>query len=227
MSHTAGDPTPTPTRRAVGRSLTTMLLAACCLCGQQARAQAEEPKEAPSPWLLLPTFSNNPKLGTSVGALVGYLHNFDAQSQLSMFGISAQYTSTDSATAVLFARTSFAADQHRVNVFALGGRIRNDYDDFLGTGTPLKSEDHIRSLAVRYLYRVRDDWFVGAQALSTNYQIVGQTALDDDLLGLLGLTGFKAGGVGLVGYHDSRERPDSPQGGWVLNFNNVAYRQSI
>jgi hypothetical protein len=214
-------------RRELRRSATIVLLAVGCLCAHPVHAQAEEAKEAPSPWLLLPTFSNNPKLGTSVGALVGYLHKFDAQSQLSMFGISAQYTSTDSATAVLFARTSFGADQHRLNVFALGGRIRNDYDDFLGTGTPLKSEDHIRSLAVRYLYRVRDDWFVGAQALSTNYQIVGQTALDDDLLGLLGLTGFKAGGVGLVGYHDSRERPDSPQGGWVLNFNNVAYRQSI
>ena len=192
-----------------------------------AHAQAEEPKKAPSPWLLLPTFSNNPKLGTSVGALVGYLRKFDAQSQVSMFGVSAQYTSTDSATAVLFARTSFDADQHRLNVIAVGGLIKNDYDDFLGTGVPLKSEDHIRSFAVRYLYRVKDDWFVGAQALSTNYQIVGQTALDDDLLGLLGLTGFKAGGVGLVVYHDSRDLQDAPKRGWVLNFNNVAYRQSI
>ena len=213
-------------RRQHGRSAAILLLAAGCLCAPLAHAQ-EEPKETPSPWVLLPTFSNNPKLGTSVGALVGYLHKFDAQSQLSIFGVSAQYTSTDSATAVLFARTSFAADQHRLNVFALGGRIRNDYDDFLGTGTPLKSEDHIRSFAVRYLYRVMDDWFVGAQALSTNYQIVGQTALDDDLLGLLGLTGFKAGGVGPVGYHDSRDRPDAPQRGWVLNFNGVFYRQSV
>jgi hypothetical protein len=123
-------------RREPGRSATIVLLAAGCACTHLAHAQAEEPKEAPSPWLLLPTFSNNPKLGTSVGALVGSLHKFDAQSQLSMFGISAQYTSTDSATAVLFARTSFAADQHRVNVFALGGRIRNDYDDFLGRARP-------------------------------------------------------------------------------------------
>ncbi|HEY3636447.1 MAG TPA: hypothetical protein VGK95_15460, partial [Caldimonas sp.] len=67
----------------------------------------------------------------------------------------------------------------------------------------------------------------GAQALSTNYEIVGQTGLDDDLIGFLGLTGFKAGGVGLVGYHDSRDLQDAPKRGWVLNVNSVAYRQSI
>ena len=231
------------TRRGLRHSLNIALLVACCLPAHPLRAQreypkevpaeeaekasAQEPKKAPSPWVLLPTFSNNPKLGTSVGALAGYVRKFDAQSQVSIFGASAQYTSTDSATAVLFARTSFGADQHRITVLAVGGRIRNDYDDFLGTGVPLKSEDHIRSFVARYLYRVKDDWFVGAQALTTNYQIVGQTALDDDLLGFLGLTGFEAGGAGLVLYHDSRDLQDAPKQGWVFNFNNIAYRQSI
>ncbi|WP_157359882.1 hypothetical protein [Caldimonas brevitalea] len=177
--------------------------------------------------MLLPTFSNNPKLGTSLGVLAGYLRKFDAQSQVSIFGANAQYTSTDSATAVMFARTSFGADQHRLMVLAVGGRVRNDYDDFLGTGVPLQSEDRIRAFVARYLYRVKDNWFVGAQALATNYQIVGQAALDDELLGLLGLTGFAAGGVGLVLYHDSRDLQDAPKQGWVFNFNSVAYRQNI
>jgi hypothetical protein len=212
-------------QRVVRRRLTTTLFTACCLCSQLVRAQDEEPKKAPSPWVLLPTFSNNPKLGTSFGALAGYLRKFDAQSQVSIFGASAQYTSTDSATAVLFARTSFGADKHRLMALAVGGRIRNDYDDFLGTGVPLKSEDRIRSFVTRYLYRVKDDWFVGAQALATNYQIVGQSALDDDLLGLLGLTGFEADGAGLVLYHDSRDHQDAPKKGWVFNFNSIAYRQ--
>jgi hypothetical protein len=215
-----------PTRRS-RCTAAIALLGLGCLFAQWVHAQEEEePKKAPSPWLLLPTFSNSPKLGTSVGALAGYLRKFDAESQVSIFGASAQYTSTDSATAVLFGRTSFAADQHRLNVFVIGGRIKNDYDDFLGTGMPLKSEDHIRAFGARYLYRVKDDWFVGAQALSTNYEIVGQTSLDDDLLGLFGLTGFKATGGGLVGQHDSRDRTDSPQQGWLLNFNNVIYRPS-
>jgi hypothetical protein len=240
MSPTPALPRKNEARREVRRVLTMALLAACCLSAPVVRAQgeepkpaaaevpeeaaAEEPKKAPSPWLLLPTFSNNPKLGTSVGALAGYVRKFDAQSQVSIFGVSAQYTSTDSATAVVFGRTSFDADRHRLNVIAIGGRIRNDYDDFIGTGVPLQSEDHIRSFGVRYLYRVKDDWFIGAQALATNYQIVGQTAMDDDLIAFLGLTGFEANGVGLVGQHDSRDRTDSPTQGWLLNFNNVTYR---
>jgi len=228
-------------RREARRSPTLAVLAACCLGAPVVHAQGEEPKpaateaprgeapteaakKAPSPWLLLPTFSNNPKLGTSLGALAGYVHKFDAQSQVSIFGVSAQYTSTDSATAVVFGRTSFDADQHRLIGIAIGGLIKNDYDDFIGTGVPLKSEDHIRSLALRYLYRVKDDWFIGAQALSTNYQIVGQTAMDDDLIAFLGLTGFEASGIGLVGQHDSRDRTDSPRQGWLLNFNNIVYR---
>jgi hypothetical protein len=190
----------------------------------EAQAAPTEPKEAPSPWLLLPTFSNNPKLGTSLGALAGYVRKFDAESQVSIFGVSAQYTSTDSATAVVFARTSFDADRHRLIAIAIGGLIKNDYDDFIGTGVPLKSEDHIRSFALRYLLRVKDDWFIGAQALATNYQIVGQTALDDDLIAFLGLRGFEASGIGLVGQHDSRDRTDSPRQGWLLNFNNIVYR---
>src|SRR6202012_2035594 len=54
------------------------------------------PTNAPSPWLLLPTFSNNPKLGTSFGGLAGYARKFDPESQVSLFGVSAQYTSTNS-----------------------------------------------------------------------------------------------------------------------------------
>ena len=199
----------------------------------QAEPLAKEPSETPaptqtpSPWLLLPTFTNSPKLGTSVGALGAYMKKFDAESQVSMFGVSAQYTSTDSAAVGAFARASFDADHHRLSLVAAGGVVKNDYDDFLGTGVPLKSEDHLRGFLGRYLYRVKDDWFVGVQAVATNYQIVGQSALDDDMLAILGLTGFEAGGIGLVLYHDSRDLYDSPKRGWVFNVNSIAYRQRI
>jgi hypothetical protein len=197
------------------------------LTATAARAEDETPAKTPSPWILLPTLSNNPKLGTSAGALGAYIKKFDAQSQVSMFGMNAQYTSTDSATVGAFARASFDADHQRVLLLGIGGMIKNDYDDFLGTGVPLKSEDHIRAFVGRYLYRVKDDWFVGVQAISTNYQIVGQTSLDEDLLSLLGLTGFEAGGIGVSLYHDSRDLQDAPKKGWVLNLNNIAYRQKI
>jgi hypothetical protein len=183
--------------------------------------------EKESPWLLLPTFTSNPKLGTSLGAMVGYLHKFDPKSQLSIFAVAAQYSSTDSLVASAIARTSFGEDHHRITGVVVGGTIKNDYDDYLGTGLPLKSEDSIRGVVGRYLYRVGADWFVGGQVVLTNYQIVGQTALDEDALSVLGLTGFEAGGVGAVIYHDSRDVQDAPKRGWVVNGNNIAYRERI
>ena len=75
----------------------------------------------------------------------------------------AQYTSTDSRAAGAFARTSFSEDLHRINALVIGGKIKNDYDDYLGTGVPLKSEDNIRAVIGRYLYRLSGDWFIGGQ----------------------------------------------------------------
>ncbi len=180
--------------------------------------------EKESPWLVLPTLSSNPKLGTSLGALAAYLHYFDEKSQVSMFGASAQYTSTDSTVGALFAKTSFDEDHQRVIALVAGGLIKNDYDDYLGTGRPLKTEDDLRAVVSRYLYRVKDDWFVGGQAVLTNYQIVGDTLLDQDMLNVLGVTGFRSGGVGVSLYHDSRNNDNSPSRGWLMNFNNIAYR---
>lgn len=175
----------------------------------------------------MPTFSSNPKLGTTLGGMAAYVKKFDAKSQVSIFGLSAQYTSTDSATVGALARTSFGEDHHRISAYAVGGRVKNDYDDYLGTGMPLKSEDNIRALLARYLYRIKGDWFIGGQFVVTNYHIVGETALDDDILNTVGLTGFESGGVGVVLYHDSRDVQDKPTKGWMMSVNNAAYRESI
>lgn len=49
---------------------------------------AQEPVEdRSSPWLLVPVVSSNPKLGTSFGAMGAYLHLFDPDSQVSLFGL--------------------------------------------------------------------------------------------------------------------------------------------
>ena len=129
-----------------------------------------------------------------------------------MFGISAQYTSTASTIAAAFAKTSFDADHQRLVVLAVGGVIKNDYQDFLGTGQQLKSEDDLRVFATRYLYRVWDDWFVGLQGIYTNYVIVGQTALDDQVLNTLGLTGFKSGGRARSSARFAQQRQQPHQG---------------
>jgi hypothetical protein len=183
--------------------------------------------DSESPWLLVPSLSSNPKLGTSLGGLAGYMHYFDPESKVSIFGASAQYTSTDSIVAAVFAKASFRADHHRLLALAAGGDIKNNYDDFLGTGMPLKTEDHLRAFAARYQYRVWGDWFVGVQAVNTNYQILGQTTLDNDMLQTLGLTGFSGGGIGANVNLDSRDSEYSPHTGWLVNVNNIAYRDWI
>src|SRR5688572_29392966 len=94
--------------------------AACSLavlCGALQASEPEtqnsgQPPAARSPWLFIPTFSSNPKLGTSVGGMGAYVTKFDLESQVSIFGLSAQYTNTDSATVAAIARTSFRADHH-------------------------------------------------------------------------------------------------------------------
>jgi hypothetical protein len=222
-------------RRIVSNALGwTILFASCSPALGQApgrgAAAAEtlaEKKAAESPWMVVPVFSVSPKLGASLGALAGYLHYFDERSQVSMFGVSAQYTSTGSMVGAAFGKASYDEDRQRVILMLVGGNIKNDYDDFLGTGQPLHSEQELRATAARYLYRVVDDWFVGAQGVYTNYTAFGQSPIDEQVLNVLGLTGFKSGGVGIAAYHDSRDNESSATRGWLLNANNIAYRDWI
>ena len=195
--------------------------------GSSALAEKKKTEKKESPWLLVPTLSSNPKLGTSVGGMGGYMYYFDPESRVSLFGGNAQYTSTNSIIAALFAKMSFDADHQRLNALVAGGNIKNDYDDFLGTGQPLKSEDHLRAFALRYQYRVWGDWFLGVQVVDTNYQILGQSELDNELLQTLGLTGFSGGGIGILANLDSRDSEFSPRKGWLMNVNNIAYRDWI
>jgi hypothetical protein len=192
-----------------------------------ASVQKANRKEAESPWLIVPTLSSTPKLGTSVGAMAGYMYYFDPESRVSIFGVSGQYTSTGSLIAALTGKLSFERDTQRLLALVAGGSIKNDYDDFLGTGTPLKSEDQLHALVLRYQYRIWRDWFIGAQALYTTYAILGQSELDNELLQTLGLTGFDGGGIGAIVTMDSRDSEYSPHRGWLINLNNIAYREWI
>lgn len=180
-----------------------------------------------SPWLLAPVFSSNPKLGTSLGALGGYLHYFDQRSRPSIFAVTGQYTSTDSIVGGVFARTSFDEDHQRLIAALLYGNIKNDYDDYLGTGVPLRNEATLKSFIARYTYRVKGDWFVGAQGIYQNFAIAGDTAFDDQVLDILGVKPFKSAGAGLVVQNDSRDNENMPTRGWLLNLNNFAFRESL
>ena len=170
-----------------------------------------------SPWLLVPVVSSNPKLGTSFGGMGAYLRQFDPDSQVSLFGLTYQYTSTHSTIAGAFARTSFHEDHQRIVGIAAFGYIKNDYEDYLGTGQPLQTNDDLKAVAARYLYRVTGDWFIGAQGNVANYQVLGESAEDDLVLETLGIRGFKSAALGAVAMFDSRDNPDMPTRGLYLN----------
>ena len=185
------------------------------------------PPEQRSPWMAVPLVSSNPKLGTSFGVLGAYVTKFDPDSRVSIFGAMYQYTTTESSIAAVIARTSFRADHHRLIALAAFGAIKNDYEDYLGTGQPLQTEDDLKSTAARYLYRVRGNWFLGAQGNAANYQVFGATPDDDLVLETLGVRGFASAALGAVVMHDSRDNLDMPTAGWYANANNLAYREAF
>jgi hypothetical protein len=152
---------------------------------------------------------------------------FDRASRVSLFGATYQYTSTESSVGGVFLRTSFGADHHRIMAFGVLGHINNDYEDYLGTGQPLMTNDDMRGVAARYLYRLVKDWFVGVQGLAANYQVFGDTAEDDLLIETLGLKGFESAALGAVVMRDSRDNEDMPTRGWYLKLNNLASREAL
>ena len=180
-----------------------------------------------SPWLLAPILQSNPKLGTSVGALAGYVHYFDEKSRPSIFAVLGQYTSTESIVAGVQARTSWDEDQQRVIAGMVYGYVKNDYSDYLATGVPLQSNAEVKGIIGRYTYRVHGNWFLGVQGLYQNFGISGETAFDDMVLDVLGVAPYKSGGLGVVAQYDSRDNENSPTQGWLATLNNMAYRESL
>src|SRR3954465_3278987 len=183
--------------------------------------------DQPSPWLLLPIVSSNPKLGTAVGGFGGDAITFDPGGRVSLFGATYQYTSTHSTIGAAFARTSFGADHHRIAAVAAFGYVKNNYDDYLGTGEPLNTNDDLHAVIVRYLYRVKGPWFLGAQGNAANYQVIGESAEDEFVLETIGVRALSAASLGVVVMHDTRDNDDMPTRGWYLNVNNLAYRESL
>lgn len=166
-------------------------------------------------------------MGTSVGAMGGYLHRFDEDSPTSTFAVMGTYSTTDSFVSALFAQTFFDANTQRLMAGMIYGRINNEYNDFLGVGFPVRTTDNLYGGFLRYSYRFFGHWFFGAQFIATNYAIVGNDPFSEAILGFIGLDGFDSNGVGLSAEYDSRDNINSPQKGSFLNLNNIAYRTGL
>ena len=179
------------------------------------------------PWLITPTLSADPKLGANVGGLIAYLKKLDAESTPSMTGLSVSYSDTDSMTGALFSQLYWKADTRRLSLLAAGAEINNEYDDFLGTGQTVETQDNVHTFGFRYLHRLRPGgWFVGVQGISTNYA-VGADGILDGMLNQIGLSGFDAAGLGLVFQHDTMNNQRDPSDGHLHTLHNFAYRESL
>ncbi|MCK5881092.1 MAG: hypothetical protein KAG18_04395 [Sinobacterium sp.] len=180
-----------------------------------------------SPWIITPLVSSNPKLGTSAGVLTAYMYKFDLKSPASLFGMTANYSDTKSWTAVAFAKAYLQEDKHRLAGAYVRGKIYNDYDDYNGLG-PIETTDNLNFFMLRYSRKVYKNWYIGGQALSSNYQISnieGNSGPIDN--GQTGLTGYDSNALGLIVEFDNRDRQRSAHSGHYLLVKNAAYRKSF
>ena len=136
------------------------------------------------------------------------------------------YSDTDSFVGGLFGDIYLDADTHRIKTGYINGKIRNEYEDFLGTGQTFKTEDTMESFFFRYLHRIKGDWYLGGQLIISDY-VIGADGIYDKILEQIGLTGFQSNGVGLVAELDSRDEPRDPHDGNHFVAHNVAYRESL
>jgi len=180
-----------------------------------------------SPWLITPLLSSDPKLSTSVGALAGYVHEFDNESPPSLLGLFGTYSTTDSYYYGAFAQTFSGKDKHRTTLAVMAGVVRNDYADFAGSGLDVQTTDDLHLFAARYAYRFFGHWYFGPQLISANYAISGGNAFSEEVLKAVGLTGFDSNGLGLVAQYDTRDNQYSPSSGQAFEAYNIAYREEF
>ena len=190
-------------------------------------AQSDSDDLKSSPWLAFPMVSSDPKVGTSAGGMVGYLFKLDPESTSSMLGVGGTYSTTESLLGGVFLRIFWDSDRKRLVLFGGGGKIENDYEDFLGSGLPAQTTDNMKVIQGRYLHQVKDKRFVGVKATYTNYLISSEDSDVNDALESLGLTGFDSVGLGLIAMYDSRNNQNAPSSGIQFNLENFAYREAF
>ncbi len=187
---------------------------------------SEEQQQAESPWILVPTFSSDPKLGTSLGGLAGYLFKIDETSEQSIVATSISYSDNDSYIGGLFGQLFFDRNNQKLTLGIGSGKIRNNYDDFLGSGISAQTTDQFQGEFLRYTYQIVDSWYLGGQFISSNYTIGASNILENDF-DQIGIIGFDSNGVGLVVEYDTRDNSRNATTGSQFEFHNIGYRESL
>ncbi|HMN43908.1 MAG TPA: BamA/TamA family outer membrane protein [Povalibacter sp.] len=189
-------------------------------------ADGDEPQRH-SPWLLVPLVSSSPKLGTSFGGMAGYIMKFDEHSSPSLIGLKATTSNTSSTVVAGGGKLFFHADRDRLAFGLVGGKVTNDYLDFLGSGQEVRSDENLRAYFVRYQHAVTAHWYLGVQAVYSNYGVEGDDPTSQMALEEAGLTGIVSSGPGLVLAYDTRDNVNNPTSGMYAQIHNFAYRESF
>jgi len=184
-------------------------------------------RQAKSPWLLVPLLSSSPKLGSSVGALAGYVWKIDAASTPSMLAVQATKSNTQSHVLGVGGKIYFNQNRDRLFLGLGLGNAHNDYQDFNNSGQELVTEDKLRGAFVRYLHQIGSHWYAGVQAIRSNYEVNGEDPESQNMLDQAGILGVTSAGVGLMGMFDDRDNVSNPSRGTMAQINNFAYRASF
>lgn len=211
-------------------SLVTAALSMSAIAEENIETIAKE--ESSSPWLFTPLISSDPKMKTSIGAMAAYMHTFDKKSPVSMFGVMANYSSSDSYVGGLFGNTYFNEDKQRIMFVSVVGNINNDYkysnDSYNDIDEiTVKTTDQIHMTFLRFSQHIWDDWFLGAQIVDSNYDIKARDEFSAIILDRLNLHGFNSSGIGLLASFDSRDNQQSPSNGVKFLLHNFAFREAL
>ncbi len=174
--------------------------------------------------MIVPTVSNDPKLGFKGGVMAAYLTKFDQGSNHSMIGGFANYSDTDSYTGGIFTDLYWNENRDKVRGIIVNGHINNEYEDYLGSGETVETEDDLKGLFIRYAHLIRPNWYVGGQFVSSNYAIGVEEAFEESAH-QVGLTGFDSNGAGLLVEYDVRDNVRNATRGQYLLVSNIAYRE--
>ena len=127
----------------------------------QLQQTPDEPPQQAQPFPVSPLLGD-PKLGRNLGGMAAYLHRFDDASPVSMVGVGATYSNTDSLVGGLFGDLYWGEDHHRLTAsWCTATSIMSM--TFLGTGLTVDTVDQLQSIFLRYRYQVWGNWFAGAQ----------------------------------------------------------------
>jgi len=144
-----------------------------------------------------------------------------------MLGIQAKRSNTGSEVVGAGGKLYFNANRDRVGIGLVGGKASNDYQDFLGSGQEVRSDETMRAMFLRYQHSFWPNWYVGVQGVRSNYGVDGVDPVSDLILDEAGLVGVDAAGLGLIVTYDSRDNLHNPSNGVLGQLYNVAYRDSL